>query len=182
MGKRVGRFAAAGLMLLAAACAAPTKIESNKSASYTGEPQRIFVLAEAVDEWGNGFVSGFEKQLVEVLRQCGATVQLSRIGKLDLNDKARAEEMRRFNPDAVLSLRRNGGTKSQYGNVLNVIFDARLLDVKSNSNVWRSSSTVVRGSSAIDVAERGETFAVELTNKLKQDQIFRSCPIIEVKR
>ena len=92
------------------------------------------------------------------------------------------EKTRKFGPDAVLTARHNGGTKDQYGKLILGIYDSRLADVKTGEIVWRASSTVSRGGITIELAERGDAFAVELSNKLKQDQIFRTCPIIELKK
>ena len=40
---------------LAAACAAPSRIVSNKSADYTQEPKRLFVVTDIGTEWGVEF-------------------------------------------------------------------------------------------------------------------------------
>jgi hypothetical protein len=170
------------VVALLASCAAPSRIESNKAANYTTEPKRLFVLTAMHPEWGPNFAVAFEQRLGEVLSACGVTTQFGRIGALDLDEKAKVEQMRRFGPDAVLTMRRNGGTKDQYGTLLNGVFDSRLSEVKSGATVWRASSTVVRGALVTDVGERGAVFAVELSNKLKQDGIFRSCPIVELKK
>ena len=169
-------------LLALAGCAPATRIESNKSAAYTPQPKRVYVYTEIHPEWGNAFTAAFEKRLGAILNECGAASQFGRIGNLDLNEKAKVEDMRKFGADAVLTARRNGGTKDQYGLLIVGIYDSRLADVKTGDTVWRASSTVSRGGFTIDLAERGDAFAVELSNKLKQDQIFRTCPVIELKK
>lgn len=169
-------------LLALAACAPATRIESNRSASYTTQPTRVYVHTEIHPEWGNAFTAAFERRLGTILKECGAASQFGRIDKLELNEKARLDEMRKFGPDAVLTARHNGGTKDQYGKLILGIYDSRLADVKTGEIVWRASSTVSRGGITIELAERGDAFAVELSNKLKQDQIFRTCPIIELKK
>jgi hypothetical protein len=171
---------ALSIMLAVAGCAPVARIESSKSASYTVEPKRVFVYTEMYD-LGNAFTVGFEKRFAAILQECGASAQFGRIGKADLEEKY-VDEMRKFGPDAVLSTRRNGGTRDQYGNLVVAIFDSRLADVKTGNVTWRANSTVRSGGLVFDAGARGDAFAVELSNKLKQDQVFRSCPVFEPKK
>jgi hypothetical protein len=82
-----------------------------------------------------------------------------------------------FNADALLTIRRNGGTKNQYGTIINVDYDSRLRDLQSNKIVWRSSAHFIRGLTPIH--DRGEQLAVDITNRMKQDGIFASCSQVQ---
>lgn len=173
------RFAvAACLAVLAGACAAPSRVESNKSQNYTAEPKRLFVFTEFGTEWGAAFRNGFHSRFTAIMADCKVAAQVVHMGPLDIDQKARVEQMKRFKPDTVLSIRRSGGTKDQYGTLIQATFDARLTDVKTEAIVWRSNSTVYRGGLIITAEDKGRAFAVDLTNKLKQDQVFRTCAVI----
>ena len=109
--------------------------------------------------------------------RAGATAQLSMISSLELDDNVHLRRAKAFNADTVLSIRRNGGTKSQYGNIINVIYDSRLWDTGTNKVVWRSSAQFVRGLTPLP--DRGQQLAIDITNKMKEDGIFRSCAVVK---
>jgi hypothetical protein len=163
--------------LLAAACAAPSRIVSNKSAEYTQEPMRVFVVTDIGTEWGADFFNAFKSRLVPIVAECGGTVEVSRISAVELDETVHVRRAVAFKADSILSIRRNGGTKDQYGGILDVTYDSRLVDMKSNKVVWRSSTRFVRAG-LVPIAERGQTLAVELTNKMKTDGLWHSCAVI----
>ncbi len=178
---KVSRIALLALIsVLVSACAAPTKITSNKAQGYTTEPKRLFILTDIGSDFGKAFADSFQGKLTAIAQDCGAVIEVSKISSLELDANVHTNKMKSFNADASLLIRRNGGTMN--GSLLiHVIYDLRLVDVQSNKTVWRANTNFYRGGTAIPITERGEALAVDITNKMKEDQIFRSCPLIKVK-
>jgi hypothetical protein len=150
---------------------------SNKAAGYTKEPQRVFVITDIGTEWGNDYYNAFKGKFTALVSQCGATAQVSRISNLELDENVHLRRAKAFNADTLLTIRRNGGTKNQYGTIINVDYDSRLRDLQSNKIVWRSSAHFIRGLTPIH--DRGEQLAIDITNRMKQDGIFASCPQVQ---
>jgi hypothetical protein len=167
--------------LLACACAAPSRIVSNKAADYQKEPKRLFVVTDIGTDWGNDFFNAFRTRLATIVRECGATMEVSRITSLELDENIHLRRATAFKADSILSVRRNGGTKDQYGGLIEVIYDSRLVDMQTTKVAWRSNTRFARAP-LFPLAERGQTLAVELTNKMKIDGIFHSCPVIEINK
>jgi hypothetical protein len=117
--------------------------------------------------------------MIPIAKECGAAIQIESISALQLDESIYDKKIKAFNPDSFLSVRRAGGTVSQNGGIILVIYDVKLTDMPSNKVVWRANIRFPRGINSI--AERGEALAVDLTNKMKDDQIFRSCPTINAK-
>ena len=179
----LSRFATvAALLLLVSACVNPTKITSNKAPGYSKELKRLFVMTDIGTEFGAAYGDSFARRMQVIAKDCGADLEISWVVPLELDSSRHVTKMKAFSPDAVLHIRRNGGTKDQYGNLFHVIYDSRLIDMPINKAVWRSSTGFWRGGTAIPIAERGEALAVDLTNKMKQDGLFGACKVIAVKQ
>ena len=74
-------------------------------------------------------------------------------------------------------------TKLPNGALVDVIYDVRLIDVQSKRIVWRAAVTFYRGGTAIvSAADRGAALAVDITNKMKEDKVFRGCEVITPKK
>ncbi len=169
--------------LMLTACVAPTQIASNKAQDYTAQPKRLFVVTDVGSEFGDEFANSFQTKLIAIASDCGTSAELSRISALELDDRARAREIDTFKPDSFLSVRRNGGTKLTNGAIVDVIYDVRLVDVETKRIVWRAAVTFYRGGTAIvSTAERGAALAVDITNRMKEDKIFRGCAVIMPKK
>jgi len=180
MGK-VGRTLAAFGLLLVSACAAPTQISSNKAQDYTAQPTRLFVVTDVGSDFGNDFANSFQAKLINIASDCGSAAEVSRISALELDDSTRRREIDGFKPDVFLSIRRNGGTKMSSGQLVDVIYDVRLVDIQSKRIVWRAAVTFYRGGTIIPSTDRGAALAVDITNKMKEDHIFRTCEVIKAK-
>jgi len=166
------------LSFVIGACAPATRVQSNKAQDYTSEPKRVFVLTDVGSDFGDEYAQAFQERLVGIARDCGAVIEVSRINPLELDNSARTARMKDFNPDVVLSIFRAGGTRNQSG-LFHVIYDVRLQDVQSKKMVWRANFNFYRGGGLIPVADRGRALAVDITNKMKEDGIVRSCPVIK---
>jgi len=158
------------------ACAAPAQIASNKARDYDKQPQRLFVMTDIGSEWGNQYYNAFKAKTIALLSECGAAVEMSRINGLELDEGVHLRRARAFKSDAVLNIRMKSGTKNQSGMYIAVDYDARMTDVEAKKVVWRSSTHFTRGLTGF--AERGEQLAIDVTNKMKQDGIFRSCAVV----
>jgi hypothetical protein len=167
--------------VLVSACAPQTKIATNKAQSYSGDPKRIFVLTDIGSDFGADFGEAFRAKLTSIAAQCGAEMEVSRISSLELDENVHNIRMKKFGPEAVLSIRRNGGTKNQYGALIHVIYDVRLIDARSDKVVWRANTNFYRGGTAIPLKDRAETLAIDLTNQMKTDGIFHACELIKPK-
>ena len=165
--------------ILISACAAPAHMTSNKAATYTKQPKRVFVMTNIGDEWGQAYYEAFQAKMVALLKECGTEARLDRISRLELDESVHSKRARASNADALLSIRRTGGTKNQYGTIIDVNYDSRLYDADTGKVVWRSSAKFIRGLTPI--ADRGEELAVDITNQLKEDGIFGSCPKVASK-
>jgi hypothetical protein len=162
-------------------CAPATKIATNKAGGYTSEPKRVFVVTDVGTDFGDEFYDAFQRKLTEIIQDCGAQLQISRMSTLELDPGVHLKKMKAFNADTMMTIRRNGGTKSQYG-LYHVIYDVRLIDVPSDKTVWRANTNFYRGGTLIPISDRGEVLAVDVTNSMKQDRIFSACPVITPKK
>jgi hypothetical protein len=169
--------------LLFSACVTPTQISSNKAQDYTAEPKRVFVVTDVGTDFGEDFANAFQAKLLAIAADCGSAAQLSRISALELDDRARVREVDTFKPDTFLSIRRNGGTKLPNGALVDVIYDVRLIDIQSKRIVWRAAVTFYRGGTAVvSAADRGAALAIDITNRMKEDHVFRTCEVIKTKQ
>jgi hypothetical protein len=163
-----------------AACAPSTRITSNRSTDYAGEPRRLFVISQASMDFGKEFGDAFDQGLIAIGKECGATVQVSDMTALELDQKIHLERLKAFGPDAVLMVRRSGGMRNAYGHVMSLDFDVMLGDPNTNKAVWRANVyNFARGGGLTSDAARGRTLAVDMTNKMKFDQVWRSCPLLK---
>lgn len=167
---------AAGL----AGCAASVRIDSNRAAGFSIEPKRIFVVSEVGNEYGAEFTQGFQSRLRAIAAECGAVLDLSQMSTLELNSNVHVSRARAFNADLLLTVRRGGGTRDQYGNIIHVIYDARAFDARADKPVWRASIDFRGPGMAGQRAERAGVLAGELTNRLKNDGIWRGCAPVKI--
>ena len=164
-----------------AGCAPATKIASNKAAGYSFEPKRMFIFTDIGSEFGNDFATAFQTKFTSIAQDCGVAVGLSRMSKLELDENIHINRMKSFNADTLLSIRRSGGTRRDLtdSGIFHVIYDIRLMDVQSSKVVYRATSDFYRGGTVIPITERGEALAVDITNKMKEDQVLRGCAPIK---
>ncbi len=165
--------------ILVACGATLSHIISNRDQSYTAEPKRIFVVSGIGNEFSEDFAEPFQAKLTAIAKDCGAELQVSRLTPLELNENIHTERMKSFNPDSLIVITRTGGTVNQYGRRVNADYDVKFVDVGSNKAVWRASVRVYRGSSLVPFKDQAEALAINLTNKLKEDQILRSCQVVQ---
>ncbi len=166
-----------GLAILSG-CVLPTTITSNKSPTYKTEPKQIFVITDVGSEFGDEYFNAFQKKMTSITKDCGANITMSRITPLELDESTHLKKIKEFNADSIISIKRNGGTRDQY-RLFHVIYDIKLLDVRSNKIIWRAETNFYRGGTIIPLQERGEALAIDITNKMKEDKLFNNCKIIK---
>jgi hypothetical protein len=168
-------FLALAMCMLLFGCAPTTRMATNKAQTYAGDPKRIYAVFSVRAQFGKDFSEGFEQKAIAIAKECGAMLEAANLNGLELNDGGVRSRMRAFGPDAVLTMRSTGGTKDQFGTVLDATYDVRLMDVASNKTVWRASTKVTSGGLLMPARDRGASFAGDLMNRLKRDGIFHSC-------
>lgn len=163
-------------------CAATTRTKTNRANDYNGQPKRLFVITDIGTDFGSQFSNAFQNKIKSIAKDCGVVVDIAYLSVLELDESRYDRQMMGFRPDTVLSIKRNGGTKSAEGVLFHVIYDSKLIDMSTKKLVWRAQTDFYRGGFAIPVEERGESLAIDLTNKIKEDKIFRSCPLVVEKK
>ncbi len=164
----------AAFCIFLTACASQTRVSANKAADFTREPKRIFVATNIGDELGAGYKAGFQKSVTELFKSCGVSTEFVFLSPLELDESIYDKKRIAFQADTVLTIHKAGGNRDQYGLITLGIFDAKLIDVETSKVVWRGNLSTSRGGSLSNQVV-GESMAVGLTNRLKSDQILRSC-------
>lgn len=167
--------------LLSGCATRASLVESNRAQDWSGKLQKVYVQVTFMKEWGQEFSDAFEKRVGVLLTECGVASKVVRRSDLDLDSpEARAAELRQFGADSVLSVRPTGGGLNQDGVVVNRVFAAQLV-VTPSRPVWRAVFTVYRGGARVEtLAQRGEAFAIEMTNRMKADRLLGSCAELPV--
>jgi hypothetical protein len=163
------------LVGLLGGCALSTRLTTNQARDYKGNPRRIYVVFHSVDEYGPTFDRTFIAKSSQLAKDCGAALEGTTITGLELDKNAYLVAVKAFNPDTVLVLRRAGGTKTEFGQLLYLLLNIELVDVPANRIVWRAKADFHRGSSLIPIEQRAEALATDITGRLKADGILK-CP------
>ncbi|MBV8635715.1 MAG: hypothetical protein JO002_14570 [Burkholderiaceae bacterium] len=153
--------------------AKPAAIESNMAPDYTGTPARMFVVTDIGIDFGEDYGNSFQENFVALAKDCAIDSEVSRIPTFDQARAARQQRMRKFAPDTILTIYRNGGVTQQTA-ILSVIYDVKVIDVKSGKLVWRAQVNYEKGDFR-KLKERGREIALELLTKMKDDQLLRNC-------
>jgi hypothetical protein len=165
--------------LLLVACAPATKMVSNKAGNWQSQPKRLFVVTDVGSDFGDEYYKSFEEKTTSILRDCGVTAGFSRITELELDRDIHVNRVKAFGADTVLTVRRNGGTRSQNA-LFHVIYDVVLMDAPSGKIGWRARTDFYRGGTAVFTpAERGASLAIDITNKMKDDGLLGTCAPIK---
>jgi hypothetical protein len=160
------------------------EVTANKTADYSGRLKKLFVL-ELIDTYkynGTDLFQAFQKRLDEQLRECG--VEASHFSRepppagskpMSLDDPgivAAKAAIANVHPDAMLSI---GETsyRATNGYLTEAQYLLRLKDLHNGREVWNATVTLAphRGT----LAAAGEELAGDVVNRLKQDDILRSC-------
>jgi len=149
------------------------EVSSNKVPGSIVEPKRVFVLTDVAVDMGAKFHDSFERKLRDVVDSCGATMEVDKMTNLELDDQAYQRKMREFGADTFLRVRRNGGTRSSTGDIIQARFDARMFDTRTKQTIWRGSVDFPRRERGLH--NEGEVLAAAIASKLKEDRVFQSC-------
>jgi hypothetical protein len=171
-------LSALSLLCLVVGCASTTDIKTNKAKDYATEPKRIFVTPA----FGNEFYDQlrFNSTFLKAISDCGAVAEIVPVNPLALDDKKQAAAIQKFNPDAIMSIAGAGFQTKTTGSgflgsttVSQINYNIELFDVASKRTVWKA--TVILKPHQ----KPGDAFAIDLTNRMKADGIFQSCPQIK---
>jgi hypothetical protein len=166
------------LLLGVAACSVTTTIKSAKLPDYAGGPKRLFVVSYIADDFGPQFGPAFFGSMTRILKECGADSDVATIAPLELSTAPYAAQLKSFAPDAVLTISRADGVVNERA-MATRLYGVRLDDLRSSRMVWQGSARFQRGDPLFSkVQDRAEIIAVELTNRMKADGIFGSCPAL----
>jgi hypothetical protein len=157
-----------------------TYMSSNRAATYTKEPKRVFLITDAGSEFGEKFYSAFKDNLGAAITECGATFAASRITELELDNNTHLNKMKEFGADTLLSVRRNGGTKMSTGAFMDMKYDIKLIDAQSDKVVWRANANFFPGNTTKE--NDGKSMATQIIEKMKADKIFTTCPAATEKK
>jgi hypothetical protein len=158
-----------------AGCANPTSVRWNKADDYTGRPVRVLLVSDVGAEFGDDFASGFSRQFKTLASGCGSELDVVRI---PAGDRSRVEDsprVRSYGPDALLSVRRSGGTRHASGDLFHVTYDVRLIDMSQRKTVWRASADFYRGAPVTPAGDRGTVLANDLVSQMVEAVIWKDC-------
>jgi hypothetical protein len=116
--------------------------------------------------------------LAAALGTCGAVMEsrstpLPRIAPVTLDDGAAADQIQRFQPDALLTVAELRQTYRRFsGSVIDATYAMSLSDMASRKELWSAEIKVVIGDRDRD---GGKAFADRLIGRLREDGILGSC-------
>ena len=174
-------YIAVCLLSIVAACAPETKITTNKMPDYVGNPKRLFVFSRIEGDFGDEFTPTFNDMFVKIAKECGADAELVTTLPESSDNQDSMAKMKAFNPDTVLSITRGAGlaTRPDMLTPSSVTvartYNLQLIELPSQKTVWRANAVFRRGSGLVKGSDRGQTLAIEITDRMKSDGIFRSC-------
>jgi hypothetical protein len=158
------------LLGIATGCEPQTQITTNRATDYVGDPKHILVVSAFGDEFGAEFTPAFDAMLISQAKQCSTEAEVV-VPPAWPADASSITIPKSFKPDAILIIGRgsglaDGGTR---------VFDLQLRDFPSKRLVWRANAVFQVGTGLTSRKQRAETLAIEVTNRMKADGIFRSC-------
>jgi hypothetical protein len=150
-------------------------VTSTKTPNVVTEPKRLLVV-KAMRGGPNLRTADFERWFAAALGTCGAVMEsrstpLPRIAPVTLDDGAAADQIQRFQPDALLTV---AGLRQTYrrfsGSVIDATYAMSLSDMASRKELWSAEIKVVIGD-----RDGGKTLADLLIGRLREDGILGSC-------
>jgi hypothetical protein len=179
-----GRLRLCALVLagLAAGCAEPAQIASNKAPDYAGDPKRLSVLESMGPPLDDTYFASFQTRLQNAVHDCGveadfivrppAGSSLALDDKQALERRAEAQRIQQFRPEAVLSVVATSYQSTVRPRIVQqVTYQLELLDMKSRKAVWKAEVVMRPGA-----GDTGARLASDITARLATDGILRRCP------
>jgi hypothetical protein len=162
--------------VLALSACATTRSQSNKQASYSGHPDRIYVivLPQLSDQMGADFSQQAIARFSDEVAKCQGRVRSHISSPLELDASSQAAEAKAFNPDVVMSMNFAGGTRDRAGGWLPARIDVRMWQPGGTQLVWRAVSSISAGGLA-PVSTRVDSFMKDLVARMRNDGVFPTC-------
>jgi hypothetical protein len=172
--------------LAAAACSSAQITVRSRLVSGVVPVQSLMVLQAMQNSGYRGFnglmYRGFEKRMRADLAACRVRADLRRGSTSALTDAAIAEEVRAFDPDAVLKIQALGGditvTTDQYGTERkeesDLYFNLELFDLRANNKMTWSVELNLEAEAGTGLAD-GEKFAEAVMAQLRKDGVLTTC-------
>ena len=155
------------LLLVMQSCVT-AKIESNKDASYTKQPKRIFILvntASQATDFTTDFIAGFQKKLI--IKGVTSSSYTHTALSFETNDDVN-KKITDYSPDAVLIIKQievHSTNKMVDGGK----FEISLLDYESKKKVWKSDFDVY---GSMGLSSASDKSVDELIKKMEEDKII----------
>lgn len=153
-------------------CAPVSRVQSNRAYDYRDEPRRLFVIANMGIGAPAGVYLGFERGMREFAARCVKDIDFSRVDALELDSAVHDRRLREFDPDTHLILRFIGGAK-YHSQIVELRYDAQLVDMSSKKRVWRAAMSIRSGLNSNEVV--GEQMANDLVERMRADSIVKQC-------
>lgn len=160
------------LMLIG--CTAPTSITSKKDPAFDRKIERLFVVSFLSAAFGDSFAKYFEGSMISFFSSMPKTlnVEFLTVLELDLDLSIYDMKMKQFKPDTVMIVRAVGGTKNEFGQIIDTNIDISLFEPESEKIrklIWRAKVffTPLGG-------EKGNAnvLAMGIINKLVEDGLI----------
>lgn len=151
-------------------CVAETTFLTNKATNYVSNITKMQILLNIDDDFG---FESFETKIASILRECSVEAKVEILSNDNLHQ--REQIIKLFKPEVILFIDQ---TVRYTGASNGARYDMKLLDLSLNKLVWRASANFSLGDIRhFSINERSAALAVDLSDQLKKDEIFRSCPI-----
>ncbi len=155
---------------------ATTTSQSTKAASYTGDPQRMYLLITSnfSQQLGYPFASQTEQDVLASARKCGVVIDGQVASALDLNPQGALESALTYKPDVIMAMSFTGGATDPYGQWVRANIDVRLWQPGKKYLAWHDISQV-NAAPAATVQTRAESFTTNLFQRLSADGVLTHC-------
>lgn len=172
--------------LAAAACSSAQITVRSRLADGVVPVQSLMVLQVMQNGGYRGFnglmYRGFEKRMRADLAACRVRAEIRRGSTSVTTDAAVAEEVRTFDPNAVLKIQALGGditvTQDQYGTERkeqsDLYFNLELFDLRANNKLTWSVELNLEAEAGTGIAD-GEKFADAVMAQLRKDGVITTC-------
>ena len=161
---------------LALCACATTTSQSTKEASYSGDPQRMYLLISPAfsQQLGYDFAAETEQEVLASARKCSVVVDGHVASALELNPQGDLAAALAFKPDVIMALNYSGGTVNQYGQWMRANIDVRLWQPGKKYLAWRALSQINTAPAAA-VQTKAQSFTTNLFQRLHADGVLTHC-------
>ncbi len=159
-------------------CATTQTEISSKRGEEARNPVDSMVVVSHLAKGNESWAGTFETTLVREMKKTGLRAKVQTVSPgAGESEKARyTAELKAFDPATILVVKLLGGTKNQYGDIMEERFDATLFRNarrKTDRKVlWNARITLKPGGSQMSGSAYG-VLARDLVNQLRADQVIR---------